>query len=36
MSVLGLSAAVGQLATANSMHWHKHVMRRENGCAGCP
>ena len=29
--MLGLSETIDQLAMANSVHWHSHVLRREDG-----
>ena len=31
MFMLGLSEIIDQLAMANSIHWHGHVFRREDG-----
>ena len=33
MLLLGLNETIHQLAMANSVHWHSHVLRRENGHA---
>ena len=31
MFMLGLNETIDQLAMANSVHWHCHVLRREDG-----
>ena len=31
MLMLGLNETLGQLAIANSAHWHGHVLMRKNG-----
>ena len=33
MFMLGLNETIDQLAMANSVHWHGHVLRREHGHA---
>ena len=33
MFMLGLSETTDQLAMADSVHWHVHVLRREDGHA---
>ena len=31
MLILGLNAAIDQLTMASSVHWNRHVLRREDG-----
>ena len=31
MFMLGLNETINQLAMANSVHWHGHVLKREDG-----
>ena len=33
MLMLGLNEAVDQLAMSNSLHWHGHILRMEDGHA---